>query len=225
MLQVGFIPIGCIRFDLNICAIGLRRAVAILLLTFAVGGSSAQDFAPVPSMARVANIAGDDILNVRSRASVDSPDIGDLSPGEQVEIVGLSEDGRWAQIIVPEGNGWISTKFLEPVSRPQSNGGLPLNLACTGTEPFWSLQLGPDEMATLNIADVEEQLPVPLEWSGTSRNLGPGAYGFSGGGASGVLRREQCSNGMSDQEYGWAIDIILLNGASSQLYSGCCAGN
>ena len=225
MPQVGFIPIGCGRFDLNMCAVVLRRAVAIFVLTFAVGGAAAEDFSPLPSMARVANILGNDILNVRARATVESRDIGDLSPGERVEVVRLNDDGSWAQIIVTEGNGWISTKYLEPVARPQSNGGLPLNLTCTGTEPFWSLQLGPDEAATLKIAAAAEQVPMVLEWSGASRNLGPGAYGFSGVGSSGVLRRAQCFDGMSDREYGWAIDIILLNSNGSQLYSGCCTGN
>ena len=66
MPQVGFIPIGCSRFDLNMCAVVLRRAVAVLVLMFAVGGAAAQDFSPLPSMARVAN----QTAPVRKRQSV-----------------------------------------------------------------------------------------------------------------------------------------------------------
>ena len=222
--QVGFIPTGYTAFDPIKGAVALRRLVASCVLTLTIGGAAAQDLTPLPSMARVANVSGDDMLNVRARATANSTDIGDLPLGAQVEIVGLNEDGSWAQIIVPEGNGWVSARYLEPIERPRTNGGLPLNLTCTGTEPFWSLQLGPDETVALELAAADEKTLVALEWSGTSRNLGPGAFGFSGSGATGVLRRGRCSDGMSDIEYGWGIDIILMGSDNPRLYSGCCAG-
>lgn len=224
MRQVGSIPIGCSRYSLGMTHV-FGRAIAAMVLTCAFGAVSAQEFVQLPSLARVVDIAQDDVLNIRADATAGSADIGDLPPGARIEIVALNDDATWAQIVVGEGNGWVATRYLDPVARPQTDGGLPLALRCAGTEPFWSAELATDATVTFSVVGANQDQQGTLAWSGTSRNLGPGAYGFAASGMTGVLRRAECTDGMSDSIYGWALDVVLNGDAGAQLYSGCCTGN
>ncbi|SLN33104.1 Bacterial SH3 domain protein [Roseovarius litorisediminis] len=223
MLQAGSIPIGCDVSERRLFRVLKLFALSVGFLMPAIRDVQAEGFSFFPAMAQVANIASGDTLNVRAEASGSSADLGDLASGEQIEVLGLNADGRWAHIIWQEGNGWVATRYLAPASRPASDSGLPLNLTCIGNEPFWSLKLDNSTQADFEIAG---EMPdhLSLEWSGTSRNVGLAAYGFSGPAVSGVLRRAECSDGMSDRTYGWSVDVVLRDGPMSQLYSGCCVG-
>jgi len=105
-----------------------------------------------------------------------------------------------------------------------SEGGMPLNLMCNGTEPFWSLEFAQDESGSFTIAGQEGGHDFQLGWTGTSRNIGLNGFGFSSPELAGTLRRAECSDGMSDLTYGWSVDILFSAGQERQLYSGCCAG-
>ncbi|MDX1436182.1 MAG: SH3 domain-containing protein [Anaerolineales bacterium] len=62
-------------------------------------------------------------LNLRSGPAVDSEVIGLLPFNQQVEVIGLSPDGEWWQVVCPDGAAgtcWITADptFTEPVASP-----------------------------------------------------------------------------------------------------------
>jgi uncharacterized membrane protein len=48
---------------------------------------------------------------------------------------------------------------------------------------------------------------------------GRGSIGWFGA----VIRAESCSDGMSDREFGMAIDLGIMNGEEAIFLSGCCS--
>ncbi|MCP5088773.1 MAG: hypothetical protein GY952_18430 [Rhodobacteraceae bacterium] len=188
--------------------------VAIVLPAFSQG------FGYFPELAQVSGVAADDHLNVRAKDSGASEDIGDLQPGAKVEVLRLDDSGKWANILWEEGNAWIAARYLVPLQRPLSKGGMPLGLTCGGTEPFWDLILNVDETTKIEIAGLEPEYGT-LDWSTQSRNTTI-TFGFRIGYSHGVLSSEVCSDGMSDRVYGWAIELLLERSGDATLYSGCC---
>lgn len=219
--QDGCIPTGCgaSKRSPAVCAAALTGLLALTMPLKA----PAQGYERLPVMAEVANLAAGDHLNLREGPNAASPDLGDLWSGQRVEVVARSDAGDWSQVILPEGHGWVASRYLMAADRPLTPGGMPMNLHCSGTEPFWGLTIADEPAVKLVIMD-GPALGVPLDWSGPSRNLGPGAYGFAAEALSGVLRRAECSDGMSDATYGWSLDVLLRQDAGQVLYSGCCAG-
>jgi uncharacterized membrane protein len=206
----GFIAIGFARFSRPLCA----ALVACVLAPTCVGAETA------PTLARVAQIAADDPLNVRALPKVSSADIGDLNLGDMVEVLQRSADGKWSQILWQEGNAWISSAYLVDVARPRLDSGLPVHLSCGGNEPSWSVDLsktGGFRLTSLHGLDADEQ----ISWSTTSRNEGDSTHAFATPSFTGVLRREMCTDGASEANYGWRLDLIGPTD-TPELLSGCC---
>ena len=63
---------------------------------------------------------------------------------------------------------------------------------------------------------------LPIETSTMSRNMYRSNYAFETSRFTGFIRRAECSDGMSDMTYGWALDL-LENGGEGSLWSGCCS--
>lgn len=202
-----------------------RLSIIGIALAVSVSTAEAQDYRLLPELSVVSGVAAGDTLNVRAKPTARSEDIGDLFPGQEVEILSLTDDRKWARIIAGEGNGWVAARFLKTIPWPEGASGLPANLSCSGTEPFWSLDTGEEAMMVFNDPMQDQKTPLRITWSSQSRNEGPGAYGFEAEEASGVLRRAQCSDGMSDRDYGWSLDLILNRAGGPELYSGCCSLN
>lgn len=84
---------------------------------------------------------------MRSQAAASAPIIGSLrSDVTGIIVTGVSQsvsDSTWWQIVQPTGNkaiGWVNARFLAPAdsgAEPKTDFGL----RCTGTEPFWSLEV------------------------------------------------------------------------------------
>jgi len=101
---------------------------------------------------------------------------------------------------------------------------LPMaNLSCFGTEPFWSLRKPQMGRISLNM--------LGSDASNWRQNISHRAQGrrdrFSAVGIREdgeiivTLLRESCSDGMSDQMFGIATDVIIT-GANLMHLSGCC---
>lgn len=185
--------------------------MALVFGVFQVNTLMAQQTETFPRLVTITNVPANDSLNIRQAARADSQDIGDLSNGDQVEL--LEQLGGWSRILWQEGNGWIATKFTRPTERPQLASGLPTGLQCGGTEPFWSVKL-----LKLGVAYYDGGSYL-IQKSGVSRNDATSTYYFTAEGLNGVLRRAACNDGMSDRSYGWRIDLIDGQG----LQSGCCS--
>jgi uncharacterized membrane protein len=187
-------------------------------LVFVLGllGCAAGAETPLPGTYFVADVAMDDVLNIRAAPSADSAIIGSYSPLDMnVEVLETTPDGNWGLVGRGEGNGWVSMRFLR--QQDQIAGSMPRPMICMGTEPFWTVGIYPggDEYLTPE---------GRLDLIGQSETVRADGYDVvlddpDGGEWTVSIRAGACSDGMSDRRFGWTGLVIRPDG--SQL-SGCC---
>jgi len=187
----------------------------------------------VPGLFDVTGVAQNDVLNVRVGPDAGSDKIDALLPNQQsVEVVSLSQNGKWGLVNTNEGSGWVSMRYLQ--ARNSNRTDPLLGWSCSGTEPFWSLSFETDGTAAADwsLMGLTEQNDTRYMsvWSEKAQNRAPPVYGFrladettaSGVQASGVITTRLCNDGMSDRTYGYSIDV-LLSGPENSIVSGCCS--
>ncbi|MGL4236146.1 COG3650 family protein [Tabrizicola sp.] len=191
------------------------RAAALVLLLVA-GPLRAEDF---PALYAVTGVAADDVLNIRAAPEADAPILGVMLPDATgVEVVSAT-DG-WAVVNAGEQAGYVSLKFLSREPGPTWYA-LEQPLACSGTEPFWSLAIDPGAGTVVyTTPDPEDLLEGKIgrtwpgePWATTAALALP--QGFA------VVRPAACSDSMTDRPYGLAIDIFQNDGVHDRL-AGCC---
>lgn len=196
-----------------------RFLIAFSLALWALP-STAQDF---PAPYRVVSVAEGDVLNVRAEPHAEAEPLGGLAPGASVEVVTLSENGRWGLVNLDERAGWASMRYLEAGGEPGWRSG-EVPLSCLGTEPFWRLDL---HLPTHHAEFFWPEEPGGFELVADTANLSRTEFpptlaaplsGMREGVA--VLRGAQCSDGMSDRAFGIQTQIYW-RGEESGL-SGCC---
>jgi uncharacterized membrane protein len=198
----------------------LRLTVLLLVLPML---ATAQG---LPALHEVTGVASGDVLNVREGPSATDAIIGTLAPdAESVEVTALNDDGTWGRVNTQERSGWASMAFL--ARQPgQDADTLPVPMRCFGTEPFWSLEVtdGGLTFDGLGMDPVETSLAARTAARGI-----PGRYGFAGwgeketAGMHGIVRREACSDGMSDRLYGLSLDLLVSADGGISQYAGCCS--
>ncbi len=192
----------------------IRAALVVALLS---GSAAAQG---MPALHDVTGVAADDVLNVRSGPDAGSARIGALAPGATgVEVIELSGTG-WGRVNVDEGSGWVSLRYL---ARQPDQPPVPDRLTCFGTEPFWSLAR--EGTAARYATPDGPEAPLLVAWSTESSVPGRFALGLQGPdrSARAAIRREICSDGMSDRVYGMSVDLIIDGGTGDPaLLAGCC---
>ncbi|QYX55304.1 hypothetical protein K1T73_09245 [Roseovarius sp. SCSIO 43702] len=179
-----------------------------------------------PSYHRVTGVAAGDTLNVRSAPDATSVDLGDIAhDAHGIELTGTDATGEWGRILWQDGNGWISMRFLEPYLQPTlGDSGLPEGLDCGGTEPFWSLTLG---TATAHFSD-PGGTELDLDMAGTQvaegRLAWPAYVALTAPDSSAdvIVEARLCSDGMSDRDYPWQVELLLTRSGETQFLSGCC---
>lgn len=181
--------------------------------------AQAQDF---PALHDVVDVASDDVLNIRTLPSNAGTIIGTLDPNQiGVEVIRLSDDGRWGLVNAGEGAGWAFMRYL---ARQPGQGEMPDFLLCSGTEPFWNVDLT-NWVGVLHQPG-DDPVELPALWQDISvqdRHLG---YAFGDGARNmhAVVSRAACSDGMSDRDYGFAVDVMVdLGPGQRRLLSGCCS--
>ncbi|WP_167851017.1 MULTISPECIES: COG3650 family protein [Tabrizicola] len=194
----------------------MRLATIMLLMSpLAV---MAEDF---PARYAVSGVSSDNVLNIRAAPGAGSARIGELGPDTtDIEVLGLSENGRWGRIGMPEGNGWVAMRYLARQDQPEGTV-IPRPLSCRGTEPFWRIGL-------LSRGDIYERLgenPVDLDLVAER----PGDNGYEadlsapdGTGFSLVVARGTCLDGMSDREFGWTGTLRIGGQGQDETLQGCC---
>lgn len=191
---------------------------AILLLALSLGTPlRAQE---LPALYAVSGVASDDVLNLREGPDAGSQIIGHLAPDATgVEVVAF--EGDWA-VINSEGlAGYAARRFLTAEEGPAWSA-LERPILCAGTEPFWSLTLDPAaRSAGFSTPDAPEARQLGIEdlwpaqpWARSAAISLP--VGLA------VLRGEECSDGMSDQRFGIAVDLFLRDAGGLRLV-GCCS--
>lgn len=173
---------------------------------------------PLPALFDVGGVAADDVLNVRDAPRATAGIVAEMRPdATAIEILRLSESGDWGLTNVGEGTGWASMRFL---TRRSGQGWQvpPAIAACSGTEPFWSLD--PVDALTFRVFEDAADIAAPT-WTRAAGRTDP--WGLiaqtTRGPLHGILSRQSCSDGMSDRESGLRIDLIAPGG---DVYTGCC---
>lgn len=176
----------------------------------------------LPNTHTVTGVAANDVLNIRAAPSAQAPILGTIPPfGINIEVIGLSEDGRWGMVGIPEGNGWVNLRFLAPDPMPAA-GAVPRPMLCLGTEPFWSLAFN---IRGTEYMDPGLAHPMPIEvleeagdrqgWFAHLKQTAWGEHRV-------IIRPEMCSDGMSDRIYGYSALRFFEGSDGVQVERGCC---
>lgn len=195
-----------------------RVSFAFIGLTLCPALALAQDF---PAAYQVTGVAQNDVLNIRATPSASADVLGEIGPyGLNIEVLEVSADHKWGKVGLPEGNGWVAMRYLEPVP-PQDPHLIPRPLSCVGTEPFWSVSLyprgaefnSPDTgvvpMTVLQEAVSPQGYYMRLEEGPTlNRTL--------------IVTRAACSDGMSDRQFGFQTLMFVEAPDGNETVTGCC---
>ncbi|MGY6535701.1 MAG: SH3 domain-containing protein [Pararhodobacter sp.] len=201
----------------------LIGAVAAFMLFLSGSVALSDEF---PSLHRVVGVAHDDVLNIRAEPNARSEIIGSFEPGETgVEVIALSDDGRWGRVNSGERAGWSHMRYLAR-DMPGSWRDGATALSCFGTEPFWRMEFflpthraefhgvneGGFELVTDAGALPATRFPPTLAvpFSGTREGMA-------------VMRGEACNDGMSDMDFG--ISVLIYWRRDTEGLSGCCSLN
>lgn len=203
----------------------MRKYFALIAMIVFSATSALAELELFPARYDVTGVASDDVLNVRSGTGASHPIIETLAYNDRhIEIVQISDDGKWGAIGYAGGNGWASMRYLVRQSG-QSGPNLPRPITCGGNEPFWTIQFSHGG----NQFTEPGQMPHVLQtvWEGIPDGMPPVAFGLklAGGGdeIDAVITRSQCFDGMSEKSYGFEINALLSGALGDRMLSGCCA--
>lgn len=200
-------------------------SVGVALISLANSTIAQAEYWLFPIIYEVEGVSEGDMLNVREEPNPNAFILGDLLEGQQAEVTAFDESGRWARVLWQGEDGWVARQYLSEVEQFGDDfSGMPVNLYCSGNEPFWSAEITPNNQ--LNFAKPESPTAtMPIENSAMSRNNLRSNYVFKTPRFTGFIRRAECSDGMSDMTYGWALDLLTNNEEEAELLSGCCHTN
>lgn len=179
---------------------------------------------PFPALYDVTGVAAGDVLNIRAQPGAGAGLRGALAPrAHDIEVVRVSEDGGWGLVNSGDTAGWASMRYL--ARQPgQDWGSFPTGLSCIGTEPFWQLALAGD--GTVRFGDMLDSAGTYAPVRRIASASRPDRFAFVAGsaaaGLTGLIARTACGDGMSEREYGFALDLLLPRPDGPVLYSGCC---
>jgi uncharacterized membrane protein len=174
----------------------------------------------LPAFHAVTGVATDDVLNIRAAPDADAAILATLPPDATgIEVVAV--EGDWAVLNSGEATGYVALRFLRREAGPDWNK-LQVPLACSGTEPFWSLDIDPiaGEVRSQTPDDAAPRAePLTVAWLGSP--LAPDmAVALPDGLA--LLSPAECSDGMSDRRYGIAVQVFRTGVGYVDRESGCC---
>lgn len=177
-------------------------------------------------------LTNEDLLNLRSAPNGNARIVATI-PANSTGVVGLgkqSQSGQstWVQVKWAGLQGWVNRKYLvvdtnkgnAPSTKPATNKDALLR--CSGTEPFWSIQINQHSMKIDLLDGTKYSAPVSFRQrssnntsiavvAGTRNNATTTAF---------MQKVEACSDGMSDKNYPYSITAVLRN---QKVVSGCCA--
>ena len=201
----------------------MLRFILVFLFWATVAIADGHDF---PKRFDVVGVASDDTLNIRREPTSKSPVMGELAhTATGIEVIRLNDAGTWGQINAGEGAGWVSLAYMAVSPGPHWSEMVE-PLRCSGTEPFWDLAVTPRAVTQFGFFG-EKTFTLTPEWES-------GAFGdprtvlmrhrSEHGEVTTLVRAQACNDGMSDREFGLAIDLFLERPDQYQNshYRGCC---
>ena len=158
---------------------------------------------------------------MRASESANAAETGQIPANADGVIPGkASSNLNWLSVTYQGKSGFVNTRYL---AYGESVGGyrLPVRLQCSGTEPFWGIQIGyhraeaeknyEETKQSLMLGDPIGALGQPNLW------LLPSADPKDPNGFL-LIEEEKCSDGMSETEYPYSLKVHMGGG----LLSGCC---
>ncbi len=199
--------------------------IALLWVGLVAGAPRIAAAGAFPALYDVVGVASNDVLNIRAKPAASSDIIGALPHAQKgVEVVRRDPTGRWGLVNTGERSGWVSMRFLAQQPR-QAGFGEARPLFCSGTEPFWSVQIGRDQSLRFDLMGESQRTLAQesrLDPAGRSDKYAA-VWGSSDSRIVGVMTRTSCSDGMSDREFAIAVDFLLFGAVGSgSMVSGCC---
>jgi uncharacterized membrane protein len=193
---------------------------ALVAIFLSQTAAFAQSF---PSLFNVTGVASNDVLNIRQAPDATTTILSSFAyNARDVEVIGLSENGRWGMVATSDQMGWVAMRFLDNAGRPNWTDGQSLH--CSGTEPFWSLSTSfPDRHLSLQTIN-GHYFGLQTNSGALPHTVGPPTLGFAIFGARkgfASVRTEVCADGMSDHLYGLGIQVYFTD--NGQAFSGCCS--
>ncbi len=201
----------------------MRTLIRLLMILFVLPVSLAAE--PLfPARYDVVGVSADDVLNLRTGPGTAHPVADTLAPDATgIEVLAI-HDG-WARIGRGETTLFASAQFLERQpgqDDPAVISNLPVT--CVGTEPFWTVRFEDEGYLSYQFLG-QDSVGIDLNNFATSGNdLRSSSFEGSGDASPvlGVLRRTQCFDGMSDREFGIAIEFFPQVTGGLQHLTGCC---
>ena len=195
--------------------------LALVLIALALPARATQD--AWPALHDVVGVAADDVLNIREEPSATSAIVGTLAhDATEIEVIRATDDLRWGLVNTGERSGWVSMAYLERGPGQWWGAASPL-ASCSGTEPFWTLEIGADWVLSTPEGEAFRAPAQELSGSVMSR-WRHGGVSLTADGRPVVLvtGAETCTDGMSDREYGIGATLMVGAGAEMTYYAGCC---
>jgi uncharacterized membrane protein len=192
-------------------------SIAIAMLAGACAALAAE---PLP-MLSVISVRPGDTLNLREQPDARSRQLGFLAPTDGgITIVGQAvQTLDWIQVQKGRARGWANARFLAYGDAAEQRR-LPVRLTCTGTEPFWSVEIGYGRADTnLDLGQAKGRIALAAPISASKHpNLWLHTALDRGDPSSLLIEAEACSDGMSERRYAYSVAARL----GDRLYSGCC---
>jgi uncharacterized membrane protein len=167
----------------------------------------------------VVNVRQGDVLNMRTAPSPNAPIVLTIPhDGTGLLLTGRRATGDWVEVTYQRRRGWVNGRFLGLASGRYE---IPAFLDCAGTEPFWSIRLTPGfANADLMFAERRYVMRVTRFHQVMNRTDIAVVKGASRAASmSLIIRRESCSDGMSDNTYPYSA-VALISGLNT--IAGCC---
>jgi uncharacterized membrane protein len=194
------------------------RLLALCLVLWS-GTASAQ---VLPALFDVTGVAAGDVLNIRNAPNAAGDIIGSFpADATGVEVVDLSDDGKWGSVGVADESGWVAMQFLQV--QQIIPGTFPAPQRCIGTEPFWSMNVSENE-ATLMGPDLGTlgNLILSVDRKVETDRVYIAGLTNADGQRTVVFSRELCFDGMSERLYGIGVAILSDVGSERDVLVGCC---
>ena len=171
-----------------------------------------------PTLLVVTGVAPDDVLNIRAEPDANAAILGMLAfDATGIEVTAQGTDTLdWIHIAHDGVAGWVNARFLSFENAGQT---LPVRLTCSGTEPFWGIELSysraeanfvfSDTVFTTGFAPPVSPAArtdqwLLAEWDDPADFL--------------LIAPEACSDGMSDNTHPYSVSARL----DGNVLAGCC---
>jgi uncharacterized membrane protein len=198
----------------------LTGSLIVRLIAFFFASLVAAAIAAAAVAYSVVGVRPGDALNLRTQPNPNAPIVLTIPhDATGLLLTGRRSTGDWVEVTYQRRRGWVNGRFLGLVSGRYE---VPAFLDCSGTEPFWSISLSPGSArADLMFAQRRYLFRITRFQQAMNRTdiahiTGAASRSTS---MSLIVRRESCSDGMSDTNYPYSA-VALISGVNT--IAGCC---